>query len=98
MLVHRCCVYKKEIQPCRTKYRGIWAILMHKIMFPSESCNSVLKGRLHSVNSVRFPLSQKCSPRVPPEPLRVPHFGNRCCTAFHPFSCTTLHFGHKTVP
>src|SRR4029434_2592288 len=47
MLVHRCdrcCVYKKEIQPCRTKYRGIWAILMHKIMFPSESCNSVSKG------------------------------------------------------
>src|SRR4029434_36787 len=47
MLVHRCdrcCVYKKEIQPCRTKYRGIWAILMHKMMFPSESCNSVLNG------------------------------------------------------
>src|SRR4029434_3925755 len=47
MLVHRCdrcCVYKKEIQPCRTKYRGIWAICMHKMMFPSESCNSVLKG------------------------------------------------------
>src|SRR4029434_2909210 len=37
MLVHRCdrcCVYKKEIQPCRTKYRGIWAILMDKMMFP----------------------------------------------------------------
>ena len=47
MLVHRCdrcCVYKKEIQPCRTKYRGIWAILMHKMMFPSESCNSVSNG------------------------------------------------------
>src|SRR4029434_5873787 len=48
MLVH-CCdrwfVYKKEIQPCRTKYRGIWAILMHKMMFPSESCNSVSNGR-----------------------------------------------------
>src|SRR4029434_91796 len=47
MLVHRCdrcCVYKKEIQPCRKKYRGIWAILMHKMMFPSESCNSVSNG------------------------------------------------------
>src|SRR4029434_6910098 len=47
MLVHhcnRCCVYKKEIQPCRTKYWGIWGILMHKMMFPSESCNSVSKG------------------------------------------------------
>src|SRR4029434_11357877 len=47
MLVHRCdrcCVYKKEIQPCRAKFRGIWAILMHKMMFPSESCNSVSKG------------------------------------------------------
>src|SRR4029434_9923826 len=76
MLVHRCdrcCVYKKEIQPCRAKYRGISAILMHKMMFPSESCNSVSKG-----NSVRFPLSRKFSPRVPPEPLRVPQFGNRC--------------------
>src|SRR4029434_2339562 len=39
MLVHRCdrcCVYKKEIQPRRTKYRGIWAILMHRMMFPSK--------------------------------------------------------------
>src|SRR4029434_3422978 len=46
MLVHSCdrCVYKKEIQPCRTKYMGIWAILMHKMMFPSESCNSVSNG------------------------------------------------------
>src|SRR4029434_7106416 len=47
MLVHRCdrcCVYKKEIQHCRTKYRGIWALLMHKMMFPSESCNSVSNG------------------------------------------------------
>src|SRR4029434_10291777 len=46
MLVHRCdhcCVYKKEIQPCRTKYRGIWAILMHKMVFTFESCNSVSK-------------------------------------------------------
>src|SRR4029434_6113743 len=78
MLVHRCdrcCVYKKEIQPCRTKYRGIWAILMHKMMFTSESCNSV--QTVHSANSVRFLLSRKCSPRVPPEPLRVPQFGNR---------------------
>ena len=33
--------------------------------------------RVHSANSVRFPLSRKCSPRVPPEPLRVPQFGNR---------------------
>src|SRR4029434_1062100 len=78
MLVHRCdrcCVYKKEIQPCRTKYRGIWAILMHNMMFPSESCNSA--------NSVRFLLSRTFSPRVPPEPLHVPlgvcvpQFGNR---------------------
>src|SRR4029434_5064348 len=47
MFVHRCdrcCVYLKEIQPCRAKYRVIWAILMHKIMFPSESCNSISKG------------------------------------------------------
>src|SRR4029434_10084251 len=81
MLVHRCdrcCVYKKEIKPCRAKYRGIWAILMHKMMFPSESCNSA--------NSVRFLLSRKCSPCVPPEPLRVPlgvrlpQFGNRRAT------------------
>src|SRR4029434_4969062 len=45
MFVHRCnrcCVYLKEIQP--VFYRGIWAICMHKIMFPSESCNSVSKG------------------------------------------------------
>src|SRR4029434_6831613 len=75
MLVHRCdscCVYKKEIQPCRAKYKGIWAILMHKMMFPSESCNSVSKG-----NSVRFPLSRTFSPSAPPEPLCVPQFGNR---------------------
>src|SRR4029434_853825 len=47
MIVHccdRCCFYKKEIQPCRTEYRGIWAILMHKMMFPSEGCNSVSNG------------------------------------------------------
>src|SRR4029434_6688107 len=62
------------------KYKGIWAILMHKMMFPSESCNSVSKG-----NSVRFPLSRTFSPRVPSESLRVPlgvhgpHFGSRCC-------------------
>src|SRR4029434_4554335 len=82
MLVHRCdrcCVYKKEIQPCRTKYRGIWAILMHKIMFPSESCNSVSKG-----NPVRFPLSRKFSPRVPP-------FGNRC---FRQTKQQTTPYGH----
>ena len=30
----------------RAKYRGIWVILMHKMMFPSESCNSVSKGTL----------------------------------------------------
>src|SRR4029434_216736 len=64
-----------ERNTCRAKYREIWAILMHKIMFPSESCNSVSKG-----NSVRFPLSRKFSPRVPPEPLRVPQFGNRGTT------------------
>src|SRR4029434_3997484 len=47
MFVHRCdrcCVYLKEIQPRRAKYRVIWAILMHKMMFPSESCNSISKG------------------------------------------------------
>src|SRR4029434_2839119 len=46
MIVHccdRCFVYKKEIQPCSPKYRGLWAICMHKMMFPSESCNSVLR-------------------------------------------------------
>src|SRR4029434_3707653 len=46
MIVHccdRCCVYKKEIQPCRIKYRGIWAILMNKMMFPFQRCNSVSK-------------------------------------------------------
>src|SRR4029434_10025464 len=47
MFVHRCnccCVYVKEIVPCSPKYRGIWAICMHKMMFPLESCNSVSKG------------------------------------------------------
>src|SRR4029434_6509263 len=46
MLVHRCdrcCVYKKEIQPCSPKYMGIWAICMNKIMFPFQRCNSVSK-------------------------------------------------------
>src|SRR4029434_6944393 len=90
MLVHRCdrcCVYKKEIQPCRKKYRGICAILMHKMMFPSESCNSVSNGTLQPANSVRFLLSRTFSPRVHPEPLRVPlgvrvpQFGNRWCTS-----------------
>ena len=33
--------------------------------------------RVHSANSVRFPLSRKFSSRVPPEPLRVPQFGKR---------------------
>ena len=56
-----------RMQPCRAKYRGIWAILMHKMMFPSESCNSVSKG-----DSVPFPLSRKCSPRVPPGGTRTP--------------------------
>src|SRR4029434_7466195 len=44
MFVHRCnrcCVNFKEIQPCSPKYRGLWVICMHKMMFPSESCNSV---------------------------------------------------------
>src|SRR4029434_11037529 len=113
MLVHccdRCCVYKKEIQPCRTKYRGIWAILMHKMMFPSESCNSV--SNCTFCEFVRFLLSRKCSPRVPPEPLRValgvrvPQFGNRCrrgITARRNVSMgkdgTDTHTGRsKTVP
>src|SRR4029434_2099279 len=39
----------KEIQPCSAKYRRIWAILMHKIMFPSESCNSVSKGTFREI-------------------------------------------------
>src|SRR4029434_8747956 len=54
MFVHhcnRCCVNFKEIQPCSPKYRGIWAICMHKMMFPFQS--------VHSANSVRFPLSRK---------------------------------------
>ena len=68
MFVHRCdrcCVYLKEIQPCRAKYRFIWAILMHKMMFPSESCNSISKGSLHSANAVRFPLSRKIVGPIP---------------------------------
>src|SRR4029434_8523374 len=32
---------------------------------------------VHSANSVRFLLSRNFFPRVPPEPLRVPQFGNR---------------------
>src|SRR4029434_8420771 len=47
MFVHhcnRCCVYFKEIQPCSPKYRGIWAICMHKMMFSFQKCNSVSKG------------------------------------------------------
>src|SRR4029434_4781287 len=52
MFVHRCnprCVYLKEIQPDRAKYRGIWGILMHKMIFPSESCNSISKGTFHEL-------------------------------------------------
>src|SRR4029434_946199 len=67
MLVHRCdrcCVYKKEIQPCRTKYRGIWAILMHKIMFPSESCNSVLNGTFCTSRPFAV-IAEIFSPRTP---------------------------------
>src|SRR4029434_2582316 len=86
MLVHRCdrcCVHKKEIQPCRTKYRGIWAILMHKIMFPSESGNSVSNGTFCEFRPFSV-IAEIFSPRTPPEPLRVPlgvrvpQFGNRC--------------------
>src|SRR4029434_1687172 len=49
MFVHRCdrcCVYLKY-SLAGPKYRGIWAIFMHKMMFPSESCNSVSKGTFH---------------------------------------------------
>src|SRR4029434_5647230 len=52
MFVHRCnprCVYLKEIQPDRAKYRGIWGILMHKMIFPSERCNSISKGTFHEL-------------------------------------------------
>ena len=44
---------------------------------------AILFQTVHSANSVRFLLSRKFSPRVPPEPLRVPlgvrvpQFGNR---------------------
>src|SRR4029434_9855072 len=38
---------------------------------------AILFQTVHSANSVRFLLSRKFSPRVPPEPLRVPLFGNR---------------------
>src|SRR4029434_5984382 len=60
-----------RIQPCRAKYRGIWAILMHKMMFPSESCNSVSNGtfcefRLFSVIADSF------SPRTPCTTSRSP--------------------------
>src|SRR4029434_1687952 len=78
MLVHRCdrcCVYKKEIQPCRTKYRGIWAIFMHKMMFPSESCNSVSNGtfcefRTFSV-TVLYVIGSQTGVRVPPGVRKV---------------------------
>src|SRR4029434_10000143 len=95
MLVHRCdrcCVYLKEIQPCRAKYRGIWAILIHKMMFPSESC----KGTFREFRP--FSLSRKCSPCVPPEPLRkplgvhVPQFGNRGTIALCPFSSSGVRY------
>src|SRR4029434_2241057 len=72
MLVHRCdrcCVYKKEIQPCRTKYRGIWAILMHKMIFRSESCNSVSNGTFCEFRPLSV-ISEMFSPRTP-----VNHFG-----------------------
>src|SRR4029434_759874 len=78
MFVHRCnrcCVYLKEIYPCSPKYRGIWAICMNKMMFPSESCNSVSKGTFREFRP--FSLSRTFSPHVPPEPLCVPQFGNR---------------------
>src|SRR4029434_3178762 len=70
MLVHRCdrcCVYKKEIQSCRAKYRGIWTTLIHKMMFPSESCNSVSKGTFRE-----FRLFSVIAEIFSPEPLRVP--------------------------
>src|SRR4029434_575326 len=85
MLVHRCdrcCVYEKEIQPCRKKYSGIWAILMHKMMFPSESCNSVSNGTFCEFRPFSV-IAEIFSLRTPPEPLRVPlgvrvpQFGNR---------------------
>ena len=74
MLVHRCdrcCVYKKEIQPCRTKYRGIWAILMHKMMFPSESCNSVSNGTFCEFRPFSV-IAEIFSPRTPWTTLRTP--------------------------
>src|SRR4029434_1051991 len=37
------CLFERYIANS-PKYRGIWAICMHKMMFPSESSNSVSKG------------------------------------------------------
>src|SRR4029434_7231633 len=37
------CLFERN-KPCSPQYRGIWAICMHKMMFPSESCNSVLNS------------------------------------------------------
>src|SRR4029434_9095263 len=74
MLVHRCdrcCVYKKEVQPCRAKYRGIWAILMHKMILPSESCNSVSKGTFREFPPFSV-IAEMFSPRTPFTTSRTP--------------------------
>src|SRR4029434_4088711 len=83
MLVHRCdrcCVHKKEIQPCRTKY----SLDAQNDVFRLKV--AILFQTVHSANSVRFLLSRKFSPRVPPEPLCVPQFGNRGARG----TCTSL--------
>ena len=46
------------------KYRGIWAILMHKMMFPSESCNSVSKGTFREFRPFSA-IAEIFSPRTP---------------------------------
>src|SRR4029434_4699402 len=74
MFVHRCdrcCVYVKEMQSYRTKYRGIWAILMHKMMFPSESCNSVSNGTFCEFLPFSV-IAEIFSPRTPCTTLRTP--------------------------
>src|SRR4029434_7770403 len=68
MLVHRCdrcCVYKKEIQPCRTKYRGIWAILMPQF---GNRCTRL------TMSTAMNPIVTEVNPKEgqPPCPGRVP--------------------------
>ena len=61
---------------CRAKYRGIWAILLHKMMFPSESSNSVSKGTFREFRPFSV-IAEIFSLRTP---WTVPQFGNRWST------------------